>query len=166
MRRTLGTLMLTLTLASATLAGCGSDDGGVGHGEDLAGGPSTESATSSGSVDFTEVALVAQTAAGGSVSERATVLDDAAALRTFSDQFRAPGMADRLEAAVAKADVPSGQTLLGAVVAIGCDVPPGVTVQHADGGLAITALKVEKPREECFAPVTTVALVAVDADEV
>jgi hypothetical protein len=62
--------------------------------------------------------------------------------------------------------VPSGQTLLGAVVAIGCDVPPGVTVQHADGGLAITALKVEKPREECFAPVTTVALVAVDADEV
>lgn len=157
--------MLTLTLASSALSACGSDGGGVGHGEDLA-GSSTGTGTSPGSVDFTEVALVDQTAAGGSVSERATVLDDAAALRTFSEQFRPSGMADRLHAAFEKADVPSGRTLIGAVVAVGCDVPPGVTVQHADGGLSITALKVKEPHQECFAAVTTVALVTVDSDEV
>ena len=53
--------------------------------------------------------------------------------------------------------------LLGSVVSVGCDVPPGVDVHRTGGGLAITAQKVAAPTKECFAPVTTVALVLVDA---
>ena len=75
-------------------------------------------------------------------------------------------MADKIKAAVVKADVPEGQALVGTVVAIGCDVPPGVSVDWNGTGLEVTALKVKKPTKECFAPVTTVALLTVDADAV
>jgi hypothetical protein len=37
-----------------------------------------------------------------------------------------------------------------------------VTVQKLEGGVAILPLKVKSPLKECLAPVTTVALVAVD----
>jgi hypothetical protein len=49
-------------------------------------------------------------------------------------------------------------------VSIGCDVPPGVTVQTQDDGLAIVAMKVKSPLQECLAPVTTVALVTIDRE--
>ncbi len=45
------------------------------------------------------------------------------------------------------------------VVSVGCDVPPGATVQ--DG--VIVPEKVASPLKECFAPVTTVALASVPA---
>jgi hypothetical protein len=61
-----------------------------------------------------------------------------------------------------KADLPRDQKLAAAVVSIGCDVPPGVTVQKLEDGVAIVPREVPSPLPECLAPVTTVALVGVD----
>lgn len=156
--------MLSAVLATGLLAGCGS-----GQSDERADDPgATPSASSSpagdGPVEFTEVALVSQSAVDGEVDTRATVLDGPDAVDEFSLQFTRPSMGEELAAEVARADVPEGQTLVGAVVSIGCDVPPGVTVESAGDGVAIVAQKVASPLKECFAAVTTVALVAVDSD--
>ena len=173
MRRTLGALLLTAALATAALAGC-ADDGGDTRAEDAASGAASASPSdlpsaapsgapsTRGAVDFTEVALLSETAAGGEVEHRATVLDDATAVNGFAAQFDSGAMSDELTTAVREADVAEGQELAAAVVSIGCDVPPGVTVQKLEGGVAILPLKVKSPLKECLAPVTTVALVAVD----
>jgi hypothetical protein len=173
MRRTLGALLLTAALATAALAGC-ADDGGDTRAEDAASGAASASpsdlpsaapsgaSSTRGAVDFTEVALLSETAAGGEVEHRATVLDDASAVNGFAAQFETGAMSDELTTAVREADVAEGQELAAAVVSIGCDVPPGVTVQKLEGGVAILPLKVKSPLKECLAPVTTVALVAVD----
>ena len=178
MRRTLGALLLTAALATPALAGC-ADDGGDTRAEDAAsstasGSPSSASpsdvpssptsgaASTRGAVDFTEVALLSETAAGGEVEHRATVLDDATAVSQFAAQFENGALSDQLTTAARGADVAKGQELAAAVVSIGCDVPPGVTVQKVEGGVAILPLKVKSPLKECLAAVTTVALVAVD----
>ena len=173
MRRTLGALLLTAALATAALAGC-ADDGGDARAEDAASGTASASpsdlpsaapsgaSSTRGAVDFTEVALLSETAAGGEVEQRATVLDNATAVNGFAAQFDNGAMSDGLTTAVREADVAEGQELAAAVVSIGCDVPPGVTVQKLEGGVAILPLKVKSPLKECLAPVTTVALVAVD----
>ena len=173
MRRTLGVLLLTAALATAALSGC-AGDGGDTRAEDAASGTASASPSdvpsaapsgapsTGGAVDFTEVAMLSETAAGGEVEHRATVLDDATAVNGFAAQFETGAMSDELTTAVREADVAEGQELAAAVVSIGCDVPPGVTVQKLEGGVAILPLKVKSPLKECFAPVTTVALVAVD----
>ena len=43
---------------------------------------------------------------------------------------------------------------MGAVVAIGCDVPPDVSVEQGPDGWVVTPQKVPSPLQECFAPVT------------
>ena len=178
MRPTLGALLLTAALATPALAGC-ADDGGDARAKDAAsetGSGSSSSASPSdlpsaapsatpstrGAVDFTEVALLSVTAAGGEVEYRATVLDDATAVSEFAAQFDNGAMSDQLTTAVREADVAEGQELAAAVVSIGCDVPPGVTVQKRARQLVILPLKVKSPLKECLAAVTTVALVAVD----
>ena len=163
MRRTLGSLLLTTVLASSVLGGCGSEAGSDERAGDTG---SSDAGSSGGAVDFTEVAMVSATAAGGRPSQRPTVLDDAAAIGAFSEQFRNPAMKQQLLKAVRGADVAAGRTLVGAVVALGCDVPPGVTVHRTADGLAITPRQVPSPLPECLAPVTSVALVTVDADAV
>ncbi len=170
MNRLLGTLLALLLLTGA--AGCG-DDAGEDAGAD---DPSTSgqespadppTATDSGpagegAVDFTEVVLMSETSAGGEVSSQPTVLDSPAAIDDFAGGLEGR-LADRIRAAALDAEVPDGRVLLGAVVALGCDVPPGVAVELTPEGLEITALKVTRPKRECFAPVTSVALVTVDA---
>jgi hypothetical protein len=163
MRLILGAL-LALTLL---LTGCG-DDGGPG---DQADDPAPTGSSSSpegspseaGPVDFTEVAMVSESAVGGQVSTTPTVLDSEAAVDEFAAQFDDERMGERLSAEVADADVPEGQTLLGAVVSLACDPPEEVFVEQAlNGGLTVTAGKVPN-NKQCLVPVTTVALVAVDA---
>ena len=82
----------------------------------------------------------------------------------FTAQFESDhdGPAGR-RTSVAETDVPDGRPLYGAVVSIGCDSPTDVTVTSADAGLVITAGKVPSPMPECFAPMTTVALVVAPA---
>ena len=72
-----------------------------------------------------------------------------------------PGLAHRVTAAAADAAT-SGYLVYGAVVALGCDVPPGAVVSlDANGDVQLTAEEVASPRAECLAPVTTVALATV-----
>ena len=170
MRRTLGPLLLTALLTTALTAGCGSDDSTVSDqgSPDSSGSGSIGSGglAGNGAVEFDQVALVSQSGAGGRVGERATVLDDSAAVTAFTRQFRTDAVANRIESEIRKADVPDDQTVLGAVVSVGCDVPPGVAVQRVSGGMVITPMKVKSPLQECLVAVTTVALVAVDSDAV
>ena len=115
-------------------------------------------------MDFTEVVLLSETNAGGEVSRQPTVLDSPPPSTTSP---RLEGrLADEIRSAAVDADVPDGQVLVGAVVALGCDVPPGVGVTRTPEGIEVTALKVAKPKQECFAPVTSVSLLTVDADAV
>ena len=114
-------------------------------------------------MDFQEIAILSQTAAGGRVDNAAVRLDDQAARETFLMQFNRPAFGTKIGRQIAAATVPDGYALIGAVVSIGCDVPPGVNVTAGPDGWFIHAQKVASPLQECFAPVTTVALVAVPA---
>ena len=173
MKRSLGTLSALLVLVLA--AGCGDDTSEDTRADDPASSSSSSTPSPGGSesdapagtpVDFTEVALLSETNAGGEVSQQPTLLDSPAAVTSFAGTLEGRTMDDKIKAAVVKADVPEGQALVGTVVAIGCDVPPGVSVDWNGTGLDVTAQKVEEPTKECFAPVTTVALLVVDADAV
>jgi hypothetical protein len=54
----------------------------------------------------------------------------------------------------------------GAVVAVGCDRPPGAVVSlDANGDVQITPEEVASPLQECLAPVTTVALASVPGSD-
>jgi hypothetical protein len=112
-----------------------------------------------GSVDFDLVDTITVTAAGGAVMPVAIPLSDEASVAGFNAQFESDDMVQQVQDAVAGAEVPDGQALYAAVVAIGCDSPTDVAVTGTGSGLVITAKKVASPMPECFAPMTTVALV-------
>lgn len=165
MRLILG-LLLTLTL----LSGCGDD---AAPADDRAVDPSaSESRTPSqppatGPVDFELVGIVSASAVGGAVANQGVDLSDDAALAEFEAQFESGRMGDLLETEIAGASVSEGQVLVGAVVAIGCLPPTDVTVRRTDAGLVVNAVETKPEKQvECFAPVTSVAIVAVDADQV
>jgi hypothetical protein len=105
--------------------------------------------------------LISSTGGGGQVTTPATLLDTRAHVADFTGQFRAPGLAHRVRDAVARA-AQSGYLVYGAVVAVGCDRPPGADVYlDAHGEVEITAHEVASPLPECLAPVTTVAIATV-----
>jgi len=168
MRRTLGSLLPALLLVAlpvATLAACGDDDSSA-----VATDPApTESSTSAPADPPSEepygyelVDTITVTAAGGAVSPVGVPLSDAAAVQGFVSQFSSDDLPQQVQDAVAATDVPEGQELYGAVIAIGCDAPDQVDVDVSDAGVTITAVKVPSPLPECFAAMTTVALVLVD----
>jgi len=166
MRLILG-LLLTLTL----LAGCGEDTAVDPAGQSSPSGSSSSApgstssdAPSNGPVDFTEVAVVTETNVGGQVDEVAVDLTDEAAFAAFTSQFEDSRMEDKLRTAVEGADVAEGQTVVGAVVAVGCLPPTDLVVENTQRGLAITGVPDKRERSiNCFAAVTSVAVVAVDA---
>jgi hypothetical protein len=114
-------------------------------------------------VEFDEIAIMSQTAAGGQVSMTAVELGKQAQMDAFVNQFQFRPFGNKIARKVAATTVPEGEVLLGAVVSIGCDVPPGVEVSGEPGSWIITPLRVADPLQECLAPVTTVAIVAVPA---
>ncbi len=164
MRRLLGSVLPAL-LAVALLGGCGDDTASDDAGTDPSSEPSATVSSPGGtgglddSDDFDLVDTITVTAAGGTVSEVAVPLTDDASVQEFVSQFESDDMAAQVQAAVANTEVPDGQALYAAVVAIGCDSPTDVSVTDTGSGLAITAVKVPSPLPECFAPMTTVALV-------
>jgi hypothetical protein len=158
MRRLLGLLIVLLLLAAGTTS-CGSDSGDAA--DDASGSPTPTAPPSDPPVDPVTVAILSRTAAGGEVSPRAVPLPDAAAVARFAEQFVDPAFGREIAARVRATDVPSGRRLMGAVVAIGCDVPDSVTVTVTADGVSIVADKAASPVPECFAAVTSVALVLV-----
>ncbi|WP_151083360.1 hypothetical protein [Nocardioides cynanchi] len=150
MKRTLGTLLATASLLA--VAGCGSSSSTV----DGPAGPTAGPITGA-----TVLPLISVTGGGGTVSTSATLLDTKAHIRAFTGQFRQPTMAARVTAAVKQA-AGAGKPVYGAVVAVGCDRPPGAVVSlDANGDVQITGEEVASPLQECLAPVTTVALASV-----
>ena len=147
MRRSLATTLLAALLALT--AGCGEEagEGPPGHGSEAAAPAAT---------------LVSGTAAGGEVSTRATPLDDETAVASYVEQFRGALVGDVLSAAD-RLEIGAGEVLVAAVVAIGCDVPPGAAVRGSGADVVIVPRKVASPVKECLAPVTTVALAVVPA---
>lgn len=162
MRRILGIILAALLLSSIVACGSGESDSETATDPTPSATDEPTSSADDGPVDFTEVALVSQTAAGGTVSDRATLLADDDAVQAFSEQFDGASIARKIASEVDAVDVPDGEVIAAAVISIGCDVPPGVSVTKSQGVLLVTALKVRKPLPECFAAVTTVALVLVD----
>jgi hypothetical protein len=156
MRRILGTAAAVAVLALVpVLTGCG-DDSSEPTATDR---EPTGTTSPAGGVDYQVVAIEHATAAGGQVDQQATLVgpggDTGAILAELTDpQFREL-VEQRITFSRAAGD------LYAAVVSVGCDVPPGVTVVEAGGGYEIVPDKVADPIPECFAPVTTVAVVAV-----
>ena len=168
MRRVLGSVLSALLLVGL-LAGCGDDESGT-ISDDPA--PTASDSPTKGStgeeVEFELVEMITETGAGGRPDDGqvAVPLTDDLAVQEFTGQFETEAMETRVQDAVASTDVPDDMLLYGAIVAIGCDSPTDVRVTSADQGLVITAQKVPSPMPECFAPMTTVALVLVPASAV
>ncbi len=163
--------LLVALVLGGQVGGCGSDDATSGRAEE-----SSPSATSSptstpttgtetgtdtkpdtGNDDWRLVEIVHATAAGGRTSSVPSPIGDAASRAEFTAQFTRGGLADEVDRVARAAQTRPGTTLVAAVVAIGCDVPPGVV--FADG--EVTPEKVAEPMKECFAPVTSVAVLEV-----
>jgi hypothetical protein len=182
MRRALGSLLPAALLpALLLLSGC-QDDGGT---DPQATDPApTASSSSTGTaptspvtppdfpdeigkpVDHRLVAVLHQTGAGGAKAGRVVVLDDPTDAGAFTEGFRGDALRHQIASTIESTEVPEGQTLVGAVVGVGCDVPSDVFVGNPGGHLTITAQPVGNPLPECLAPVTSVALVLVDSDVV
>jgi len=166
MRSRLGNLLAPLVAPAAVLAavlataGCGSSTSST-----AADAPSTAPSTSAPSTPpGAKVHLISLTGAGGGQpTGTASPLNTPEQIATFSKQFRSPAMESRIRALTAK--VGSGDDVSGAVVAVGCDRPPGAAVQvDGDGRVLITPYDVESPLEECLVAVTTVAIAVIPQD--
>jgi hypothetical protein len=169
MRRTLGTLTAALLTCTALMltAGCGSSssslatDPGSGPASDPAGSPWTPGPIPDAHV----LPLISLTAAGGQATAVATSLNSKSEVDRFVAQFRMPAMRNRIRAAVAGEPRTSGHDVVGQVVSVGCDRPPGVDAMvHKDGKVQLVPHEVASPLEECLAAVTTVAIAVLPRD--
>jgi hypothetical protein len=163
MRRTLGHLTATALacVALGLTAGCGSssstaNDPGQGPASDPAGLPSR----SPGTVEGAKVLpLISMTGAGGQPQPTATQLNSKPDLQAFARQFRVPAMWRRIEAEVGDRLGKPAQQIVGQIVTVGCDRPPGADVTvNEEGDVVLVPREVASPLEECLAPVTTVAV--------
>ena len=162
------------TAASPLLAGlvvvlvaCGQPESDTGSATTGSSSESTEPSPSApsqpapnGPPDSTQIALISVSNAEGSVSAEATVLDSRQAVDEFASQFSGSQMATALDRAYQQADLPEGEVMVGAVVAVSCQEPTEVDVEQTEEGVKITADPV-KTKVQCLVPVTTVALVSV-----
>lgn len=154
MRRHLGAL---LAAAALVTAGCGSSASSTSA-QDPGAGPSSGAPSGGASSPAgVKVHLFSQSGGGGAPSLKASPLNTPGQVAAFSRQFRVPAMRHRIEALTSKLD--GAADLEGAVIAVGCDRPPGATVEVGAGGtVTITPHDVESPLPECLVAVTTVAV--------
>ena len=150
-------LLLALAAAVLLLAGCGDERGSTSPPTPSPDAPTT---TVPGP-GWSEIAIVTGTAAGGTVSTTPVPVDTQEALDAFVAQFERSDLADQVVGAVSGASIPDGWVPAAAVIAVGCDIPPGVVVDDREG-FTIHAEQVNQTMQECFAPMTSVAVIAVD----
>jgi hypothetical protein len=106
---------------------------------------------------------VSEVAAGGEVAETATIIESDGELVRYLDQFRSPVLVDELTAVVQAADPAEGRVVGLAVIEISCNEPPSAEVVEDGGEYVVTAGKVVSPHPECYAPVTSVAVLDLPA---
>jgi hypothetical protein len=155
MGRAFGALLLMALL----LAGCGDSSDADGRADDPAPTSSGPSEAGEPAEDGRLVEIVHATAVDGRVSTMPAPIGDAEAIADFSAQFTRPVLQAELLRVVRSNPPAPGRQLVGAVVAVGCDVPDDVA--YVDG--EVHAMKVKDPLRECFAPVTSVAVLEVPA---
>lgn len=145
-------------LLAASLAACGgeaaderADDSAADVGEGGAGAP----------VVLRE-RLVTATDAGEGPGEVAVPVGDDAALAGFTADFTERFASDVVEAAAAL-EVEGDEELAAQVVAIGCDEPTSVEARRTPAGVVLEPGPLPSPGRQCFAPMTTVAVVVLEA---
>lgn len=164
MKRLLG--YIPSVLLAATLVACG--NGGDSAGDDPADSPPStlpsDSAEPSDDGEILDQQIVSQTNVGGQVDERAVVLRSEADVDEFLAPFEPGQLTEGVRKAVDANDPQDDTALLGAVVAIGCDVPKEVELTQEGSGpvISLTPVKVKATTNQCLAPVTSIALVTVD----
>jgi hypothetical protein len=160
MPRTLGALTAALVTgtALALTAGCGSSSSSIAM--DPASDPAGNPSSTPGPVEGAQVLpLISMTGIGGQASTTAAPLNSAGDITRFVRQFPSPLTQKRLRSAIVAAPSTPGHDLVGQVVAIGCDRPPGVTVMvNKDGRVELVPHEVASPLPECLAAVTTIAI--------
>ncbi|WP_134767204.1 hypothetical protein [Nocardioides sp. 1609] len=171
MRRRLGPALLLGVLLCPVLTSCGSDDAGTDTTDpapseqttstatsEPTGGPTRPGSEPSGGPEVVEV--LHATAAGGASTEQFVRVDDEPELADFVAQFSDDAFAEEVRVSVAGVAAGPG-TAYAAVAAIGCDVPPVDVATTAEDVYLVVVAKVPGPDVECFAPVTTVAVMTV-----
>jgi len=148
MRYLIGTLALTALLAT----GCGSEDG---SGTPDAGSPSEP--TTRGPVETGKVVILHGTAAGGAQNSDAAVALPGGSDRLL-DGIKNP-LARQVRAKVNNWQ--AGDSRLYGYVFVGCDVPSDVEVERMGDHFEMTPKYAGATHKECFAPVTSIALVSV-----
>lgn len=169
MRPALRTLIASTTLAfSLTACDAGTETTSAADPTRDAGDNAAATASASPSVAtkepaWTEVQILDLTSAGGTVTTELQALATPQQVDDFLSGLDSPEAARRVRQAVGAAEVPPGHTLMGAVVAQGCEPPTSVMV---DTGSGTPTVDVDLPQRnlQCFAAVTSVALVSVRAD--
>lgn len=158
--RRLGTLLhLPAALLVATsLVACGGDP--EPRGADGA-------AASVGDADEVEPVvlrqrLVTATDAGEVAGEVAVAVGDDAAMDAFTADL-GEGLADDVVEAADALEVGGDEELAAQVVAIGCDEPTSVTARRTPAGVVLEPGPVPSPGRQCFAAMTTVAVVVLEA---
>jgi len=155
MRRVLGNLVAHLLGVMVLLfaAGCGSG-----------GGDSTTEPDDRPSAEPALVAILSGSAAGGEASLTAIDLGSPAGVDRLVSGVEHGSLAYDVRAKVAATEVPDGRRLVGAIVAVGCDIPVDVKVAEASDPVRLEPVFEGKPIRECFAAVTSIALVLLDAE--
>jgi hypothetical protein len=159
MRRLLGTLLATVVLG--TTAACGSSSSSIAT--DPASDPAGNPSRTPGPIEGAHVLPpISMTGIGGRAARTATPLNTPGEIARFLRQFPAPATQKRLRGAILAAPHPPGHDVVGQVVAIGCDRPPGVSaVVSKEGAVELVPGEVASPLQECLAAVTTVAIAVV-----
>lgn len=154
-------MLLLVLVGVAAPAGCSSGGGSPTDGKSgLIGG---------GRVPFDVVAVLSQTGAG--MSREAGTSDVALAVGNSAGLDRllagvGKDLAARVRTAASHAHVGPTDALIGQTIGYGCHRNTVLGVFQKVDGLVITGSSTQDANEECYAPVTTIALVTVDADRI
>lgn len=155
--RPLGALLYlpAAVLLAASLAACGGEaadertDDSVGEG-------------GAGAPVVLRERLVTATDAGEGPDEVAVPVGDDAALAGFTAGLTERFASDVVEAAAAL-EVEGDEELAAQVVSIGCDEPTSVEARRTPAGVVLEPGPLPSPGRQCFAPMTTVAVVVLEA---